>query len=246
MSKQQATNTINQEYPLLLEEQVLAHKKLIDAAKSEITHIQSALIERQELIAQAQKSIPVTPDRQQERSDIMADIALGNAKATALQAIDKRIANETAITQAAKEKVAQVIADNQATLDGLSNKLAIAQASLKEIESKTDDVAHRYFMGMAEIAAAQYVNHALALKGLYIKLSGLNISIRKHGGKGVTRDGVNHIQIPKFNLPQFDGLESFPLYEPGMVLNGDFFVHGDYFLQAANKEEARFNSLLQG
>jgi len=124
--------------------------------------------------------------------------------------------------------------------------LAIAQASLKEIESKTDDVAHRYFMGMAEIAAAQYVNHALAIKALYIKLSGLNFSIRKHGGKGVTRGGVNNIQIPKFNLPQFDGLESFPLYEPSMVLNGDFFVHGDHFQQAANKEEARFDALLQG
>ncbi len=222
------------------------HKKLIDAAKSEITHIQSALIERQECLVQAQKSIPVTPDRQQERSDIMADIALGKAKATALQAIDERIANETAVTQAAKEKVARVIADNQATLDGLSNKLAIAQASLNEIESKTDDVAHRYFMGMAEIAAAQYVNHALAIKELYIKLFGLNFSIKKHGGKGVARPGVHNIQIPKFYLPQFDGVESFPSYEPNMVLNGDFFMHGDHFRQASNKEEARFDSLLQG
>lgn len=245
MSKQQTTTAINQKYALILTEQVLAHKKLIDAAKSGITRIQSALIERQELIAQAQKSIPVTPDRQQERNDIMADIALGNAKATALQAIDERIANETAVTQAAKEKVAQVIADTQAALDGLFNKLAIAQASLKEIESKTDDVAHHYFMGMAEIAAAQYVNHALAIKALYIKLSGLNVSIQKHGGKDVKAQGANNIQIPKFNLPQFDGLESFPPTELGMVLNGDFFVYGDYFRQAANKEGARFDALLQ-
>ncbi|MDH4234804.1 MAG: hypothetical protein OEV15_06690, partial [Gallionella sp.] len=92
MSKRQATDTINQENTLLLAEHVLAHKKLIDAAKSEITRIQSAVIERQELIVQARESIPVMPDRQQERSDIMADIALGHAKADALRAIDERIA----------------------------------------------------------------------------------------------------------------------------------------------------------
>jgi len=245
MSTQQTTTTNNQENPLLLAEQVLAHKKLIDAAKSAIASIQSAIIKRQESITQARASIPATPDRRQERNDIMADIALGNAKTTELRAIDERIANETDVTQAAKEKVAQVISDTQATLDGLFNKLAIAQASLEEIESKTDDVALRYFMGVAEISAAQYVNHALAVKALYIKLSGLRFSIQKHGGKDVKAQGANNIQIPKFNLPQFDGLESFPPTELCMVLNGDFFEYGDYFRQAANKEEARFAALLQ-
>ncbi|MDH4235430.1 MAG: hypothetical protein OEV15_09900, partial [Gallionella sp.] len=153
---------------------------------------------------------------------------------------------EVAVTRAAKEKVAQVIADTQATLDGLFNKLAIAKESLEKIESKTNEVAHRYFMGMAEIAAVQYVNHALAMKALHLKLAGLSISIKSCGGKDVMGYGGSNIQIPKFNLPQFDGLESFPPNELGMILNGDFYMYGDYFLQAANKEKTRFYAILNG
>lgn len=233
----------NQEQTLQLE--VLAHKKQIDSAKGEIARIQSAILGRQECIAEASASIPVMPDRKQERSGVMADIALGHATRDDLAAIDEKIANETALTNAATEQVSQVISDNQATLDGLLKKLEIAQSKLVEIDSRTNQVAERYFMGIADIASAQYLSHASAMKELYLKLNGLGISINKYGVKRTINRG-HALMIPKFNLSGFDGVVGFPPNEPRMIVDGNFFMYGDFFQQAANKEEAILAALLQG
>lgn len=231
-----------QEQTLQLE--VLEHKKQIDSAKFEIARIQSAILERQECIAEASASIPVMPDRKQERSGVMADIALGNATRDDLAAVDGKIANEAALTKTATEQVAQVISDNQATLDGLLKKLEIAQSKLVEIDSRTTKVAERYFMGIADIASAQYLSHASAMKELYLKLHGLGISINKYGGIRTINSG-HALMIPKFNLSVFDGIVGFPPNEPRMIVDGNFFMYGDFFQQAANKEQEIFSYLLK-
>lgn len=235
----------NKKQVLQCDNEVLAHKKQIDSAKLEVLRVQSAITECQKCIEQASASIPVMPDRKSERSGIMADIALGYASRDALAIVDEKIASEIAVTMAAKEKVAQVIADNQSILEGLLKKLEIAQCALGEIKSRTNEVAERYFMGMADIASAQYLNHAAAMKELYQKLAGLAIAIKKHGGRNVVISG-DALMIPKFSFPRFNGVVGFPANEPSMIVNGNFYMYGDYFRQAADKEEAIFSSLLNG
>lgn len=229
---------------LQCDNEVLAHKKQIDSAKLEVVRVQSAIAECQKCIEQASASIPVMPDRKSERSSIMADIALGYANRDELAIIDEKIASEIALTMAAKEKVAQVIADNQSILDGLLKKLEIAQCALGKIESRTNKVAEHYFMGMADIASAQYLSHASAMKDLYLKLHGLGIAINKYGGLRTINRG-HALMIPKFNLSGFDGLVGFPPNEPGMIVDGNFFMYGDFFQQAASKEEAVFSKLFK-
>lgn len=231
---------------LRIDDEVLAFKKRVDEAKSAIDRIQAAILDSQECINQAQATIPVFPDRKQERGNIMADIALGNATHDDLLSIDKKISDEKALTLAAQQKVEQTIADHQATLEGLSKKLEIAQRESVEIESQTDAVACRYFEGLAGIAAEQYAAHAEAMKELYLKLYGLALALKGHGGKDIVRYGVNSLQIPKFNLSQFDGIVGFPANEPGMILNADFFRYGDFLRIASTGAEARFAALLTG
>jgi hypothetical protein len=226
-------------------EDVLAHRRLIGEAKSEVARIQPALDKQNKLIAQACETIPNPIDRNQERNNIMADIALGNASPKALRAIDDLIAQETAEAAKAKEAVSSTITSAQATAAGLKIKLDTAQEALKAINQKTADVAYQYFMREAQVAAAQYVNHALSLKMLYIRIYGLNTLIASHDGKGVLRHG-NNIQIPKFNLPQFDSVESFPKTEPGMLVNGFFFNYSNDFQLATSKDKERFDALLYG
>lgn len=230
----------------LSEQDVFEHHQRIKKAAGVVASIQAAIDSQNQIIAETKAAIPKAVSRQQERNNILADIALGSACEDDLNEIDAAIANDKAIVAEAEKQAAPLIDVAQETVSGLARKLAAANEALSLLESKSVEVARRYFMGQAEIAAAQYVHHALSLKALHIKLFGLNLSLKKRGGKDVVGYSSGNIHIPKFNLPQFDGLECLPSNEPGVILNGAFLQYGDYFQQAANKEEAMFDAVLQG
>jgi len=241
-AKQEPSDALSAAF-LNLARPVLVHKEKLVAAQAEIDKIQAAITERQQLVAKAKETIPAIPDRARERNAIMADIALGISGNDALRSIDELIDDEARAARDASGNVAQVIAENQAIIDGLSQRLAAAQKSFQDIAAEIDSVAKRYYLGMAEVVAAEYVKHAEVLKALHLRLSGLGLCLGKFGVQGITAFSKS-IQIPKFNLPQFDGVDSFPPNERGMMLNGDFYNYGDFFRKSANAEEDQFNSML--
>ena len=174
----------------------------------------------------------------------MADIALGTASDGELKILDAAITKGKEMVSAAENKAAPLIANAQATLSGLNRKLAAAQDELKLLESKSTEVAHRYFMGEAEKAAVQYINCALHMKELYLRLIGLNLVILPYDKRGLTIPHTGGIKIPMFHLPQFDGLFD-PRNGHWMLFDGEK-VTNDRIMQAANAEKLQFDNILNG
>lgn len=229
----------------LYAEDVLEHYRQVDAARNEVSCIQAAIDAQHRLIADDLATIPGIPNREHERNDIMAEIALGKASREELDKLDAEIVKANQAIADAKQKVAPQIADAKATVAGLECKLLDAQEKHAAIQAKSAEVAHRYYVGIAQKAAAQYVNHALELKRLHFLLLGLNSIIHHHDGKGIVRFGLKAIQLPMFNLPQFDGLMPWPGNGQGMILDGDFIGYGDEINKIADEEKSKFEALIQ-
>jgi chromosome segregation ATPase len=225
-------------------EDVLEHHRQIGAANAEVNRIQSAIDAQHQQSADALASIPSTVDRQAERHNLMADIALGKAHKDVLEKLDAEIATDKKTSADAERMVAPQIADAKATVAGLGIKLKAARDALNALESKSEEVAHRYYVGEAQKAAAQYVNHALELSGLHFLLLGLNSIISGHDGIGIVRHGIKPIHLPMFRLPQFDGVGCWPNNNQGMILDGDFIGYGDEIQDVANAEKAKFDAIL--
>lgn len=225
-------------------EDVAEHQLNIKLANSHISSIQAAIDSQNQFIANTRAAIPKEVDRQQERHNIMADIALGTASDSDLKALDSVISKDKEKVSATENKAAPLIANAQAALSGLKRKLAAAQDELKLLESKSSEVAHRYFMGEAEKAAAQYVNNALHMKELYLRLIGLNRVILQYDKRGFTLPSAGEIKIPMFHLPQFEGLFD-PKKGDWMLLDGARITNARV-IQAAEAEKIQFDNILNG
>lgn len=225
-------------------EDVMEHHRQIKQALAVAEGIQELIDAQNQLIAKAKAANPNVANRQQERYNLLADIAMGNAGEKDLKDLDAVIAKEQREVSTAEKEAEPLIEKANATVSGLERKLATANKTLQALESKSSEVAHRYFMGEAEKVAVQYVNSALILKEQHQRLLGLDLILSKHGGRGIVRPGARPIQIPLFLLPQFDGLD-IPNGGDGALLNGDR-IYGDQINQAADTEEARLDAIATG
>lgn len=223
---------------------VMEHQQRVTQAALVVNNIQAAIDAQNQSIAEAKATIPLGTNRQQERHSLLADLALGNATDADLKKLDSVIAKEQLVVAEAMKQSAPLIENVKATVSGLERKLAAAQEELQNLELKSKEVAHRYYMGEAEKIAIQYVNAAMHLKELHLRLLGLDLIINKHDGSGIKCHGAKQIQIPMFKLPQFEGLGN-PSIGDWTLLDGEK-IYGDDAAQAAGAEKARFDAILDG
>lgn len=225
-------------------EDVMEHHRQVKQALVVVEGIQAAIDSQNQLITKTKAAIPDVTNRQQERYDLLADIAMGNAGEKNLKDLDAVIEKEQNAVSVAENKAEPVIANAKATVSGLQHKLATANAALHKLESKSSEVAQLYFMGEAEKAAVQYVNNALSLKEQHQRLLGLDWVLNKRDGCSIVYPGAKPIQIPLFKLPQFDGLGN-PSSRERALLNGDQ-IYVDQISKAADTEETRFKAIVAG
>jgi predicted nucleic acid-binding Zn-ribbon protein len=223
-------------------EDALEHQRQIEQAETEVKNLQSAIRERNQVIAEANATLLPPIDRGHEYQDLVADVALGRATDAELKTLRDKIAGEQKEIQEASKKAAPLIEKAQAALPGLERKLASARSELQALKAKSEEVLYRLYVGEAERAAVQFVNHALRLKELYIRLGGLNLIIAGHDGVGIMDGGTRPLCIPVFRLPQFEGLEN-PLISRGTFFYAATDVVLDQIAEAAEDEKSRVASL---
>lgn len=224
-------------------EDVLEHLRQVDRSKNEVQNLQAAIEAQNHVVSEALATIPKPICREHKRQNLMAEIVLGNATEGDLKTLDEEILNEQKAIQGATNKVAPIIDKAQAALSGLGRKLQAAQDELLRLESRTSEVKNRFFVGEAEKVGAQFANHALHLKELYIRLVGLDEIIKKYDVNGIMAPTARRLFIPTFRLPQFEGLES-PHYSDGTLFNPDDEFVGEQIDQAVKNEKLRLHALI--
>lgn len=225
-------------------EDVHEHFQRITLAKTEVDSIRTAIDAQHHVVAEAKATIPGVVDRQHERHNIMADIALGKETEDALKNLDAEIYKDQKAIAAAEKNATPKIENALNTVSGLARKLAAAQEFLNTLKSKSAEIARRYYVGEIEKAAVQYVNHALQLKVLYTRLAGLDIVIKKYDAAGIVNNLSAPISIPTFRTPQFEGLAD-PHIRAQSLFHADQIL-GEKLYKAAEVEESKFDAILKG
>lgn len=223
-------------------EDVEEHHRQIKQALAVVQGIRALIDAQNQLILKAQAAIPTATSRQQERYNLLADIAMGNAGEKDLKDLDVVIAKEQRAVSIAEKEAEPQIDKAKATVSGLQRKLEDANEALQALESKSPEVAHRYFMGEAEKTAALYVNHAMRMKELYLRLKALNMVTLPYDRSGFIIGVGGEIKIPLFKLPQFDVFGNFRMGDY-LLLDGQK-ISSDQVAQAAKTEQLMFDAIL--
>ena len=225
-------------------EDVAEHHQQIKQALAVGQGIRALIDAQNQLISKTQAAIPTAANRRQERYNLLADIAMGNAGEKDLKDLDAVIAKEQKEVSIAEKETEPLIEKANATVSGLQHKLAAANEALQALESKSSEVELRYFMGEAEKAAVLYVNHAMCIKELYLRLKALNLVTLPYDQRGFIIDFAGEIKIPLFKLPQFDGFGNFRMGDY-LLLDGQK-ISSDQVAQAAKAEQSRLDAIQDG
>lgn len=143
---------------------VAEHHQQLAQAQAEVARIQAAIAGQNQIIARARATIPKEIDRKHERSNLMAEIALGKDMKAVLERIDGEVATNRQQIADATEQVIGQIDDAQATVSGLEQKLISAQSEVNALADKSKEIAYRYHVGKAGALAEQYAFHAVKLR----------------------------------------------------------------------------------
>ena len=225
-------------------EGVMEHQQRVKQATIAVNNIKAVIDSQNQFISKTRAAIPQMRNRQQERGNLLAEIALGNGVDDDLKNLDAAIAIDQESVNKATKDAGLLIENALATVSSLECKLDEAQAELNVLESITNEVNHRYFLGEAEKVATQYVNHALHLKELHQRLMGLNFVMYQYDQRGFVVPGAGEIKIPMYRLPQFEGFGN-PGIGDWMMFDGER-VANDQVTRAANAEKSRFDAILSG
>ena len=122
--------------------ELTAFQQALDNAERHRDAIQRLADAQQELINQANATLPAVPDRQPERQALLADIAMGNATEADLEALDRRIREASGNAEQGKATASPIIDRAAQTLAGLRGKLATAEADLQALKDKRRSEEH--------------------------------------------------------------------------------------------------------
>lgn len=217
---------------------VMEHKRQVIQASATVDNIQAAIDSKNMFLEQTRASVPKLSSRQDERHNLLADIALGNACEADIKKLDTTIAKEQKAVADAEKEITPLIENALSTVSGLHVKLDAAKKALSALESKSSEVKYRFFMGEAEKVGACYANAAIQLKELYFRLRGLDAILKEHDKVGlIDLSTSKSIQVPLF---QFSGLSS---TGESALIDGDN-IRSDHVNELVKNEHSRLEDLL--
>jgi len=182
-------------------EDLVAYQEKTAAAKQAVENIQ-ALISGNIAV---RDSSPPAPDFTREREDLLAEIALGNAHPSDLEALDKRIADAMAEAKKTAQRLKPGIDDAKHSINGLGRKLEEAQAEYEELKGKRKDFILAYLESEAEKSGVEYIRLASDLMERYKRLLAID-SMRVYLDANSHKSGsMQDIHIPTFSSHAFSG-----------------------------------------
>lgn len=153
--------------------EVLEHQGRTQALRAEASRLEEAISAQRGVIDKAKANILKLPDRSSERAEILADIAIGEAKSAKLEKLDAQIAREQKEFEDSRTIAAPIIDHATQTITGLESKLADLTSKIAEQAAKNPEVMEQYLMSEIELVGSQYAEHATALRDAFLRLAGL-------------------------------------------------------------------------
>lgn len=175
-----------------------------NAAFEKVISLKDAIVVQEEAKQKAKSAVPSILELDQERENLLAKIALGEASQNDLSNFDKKYAKELASKRKAEENADSVASSANQTIAGLRRCLTEAERELNSLLNQRDSARFCFLRGEIERVGNDYLELANALIEKYKRILGLELLMR-----GFTQNpkiktaNSNLFKIPMFNIKAF-------------------------------------------
>ncbi|MDH3997589.1 MAG: hypothetical protein OET90_02010 [Desulfuromonadales bacterium] len=194
------------------QQEIQAFQDALTKATDTVAGLKVAISEQEELIQQATASIPSLGDLPQQREDLLASIAIGEASEDDLSEIDQKIEEKELEVSQTSTEASQVISKAEQAIAGLKRKLSEAESELATLEDQSSQVLSHYLVVRAEVEGAEYARLAEKLAEKYQRLIGLGTLLEgcaeKSWDKRIITGPSRRVCIPSFALDSCKGQET--------------------------------------
>jgi hypothetical protein len=192
---------------------VLDHQQAIETEQAELDKYQALIDEQQKKISAASVTGDKVTPLIRKREELLADIALGKAKAETLEKLDSDIEQARKDQEAEQSSNKNIITDAKNTIAGLERGAESIKARIAELNHLTPSVLDYLLMGMAKQSAEEFNRLAQEMAQNLTELAALDKMISDLGKRdrsGLFPNSWWNAQIPNIgNIP------------PCTALNGD-------------------------
>ncbi|HNX77562.1 MAG TPA: hypothetical protein PKM56_17920 [Candidatus Rifleibacterium sp.] len=172
-----------------------------------INSLQKAISDQEEIKAKARSAVPSMQSLNNERENLLAKIALGEASQKDLDSFDKKYAKELTATREARQLSESIISSADQTIAGLRRCLNNAELELTTLTDQKDSARLDFLRSEVEKVGAEYLDLAYALTEKYKRIVGIEVLMRKFtANPGIRTANGDIFKIPMFNLPVFKNL----------------------------------------
>lgn len=190
-------------------EAVLEQQKLVAAADQEARDIEREIEKQCARADAAHACIAEAPDRDAERQDLLAAIAVGKATPAELEALDRKIAQERKAAEEAGRQAGPSEADARATAAGLERLLSAAKSNAGAARDQLRRFLVHYLHSEAERAAAEYAKLATGVKECLTRVRGAQDLISQLGEPAMFFHlDWSRFWMPALRTPQFQEMGS--------------------------------------
>jgi len=216
---------------------VLAFQDEVTQSRKKLGDIMALIRDKETLLAEASATPPILEKLQEEREDILAEMAAGKMMENAFNEVTRKIEEES-LNLSTREKM---VPELKQTLSGLNRKLEVANKEVADLEGQKREVLRQFLRCEAERIAKEYGVLALSLVDKYHSLVALDEFLVRNGGMSI-KGTMNHdFSIPGFRLKAFENLVSDKW--PGVITKAVIAFSRDNIKAAVLREEKRITEL---
>lgn len=187
-------------------DQLVAHASGLAEQRRLVARIRSLIAERESL-SDADTADEELGRLQAQRSELLADQALGKKNATALKDLDDQIARLTRDQDGTNAAALQSDRDRAQTVAGLHARLAAAESDLAQIEGRTQEVLRAWLRSQATGVYGMYLHCAQVVREAYVRLVAIDHLLVELGGEDPRRPPLLTSQHTNALLPAFSSLD---------------------------------------
>ncbi|RZI43703.1 hypothetical protein EGT07_08010 [Herbaspirillum sp. HC18] len=182
----------------------------LSAAKKTLASIGSTIAAKESAMAELDAKAPNLSERFVERGDLLAEIALGNAKESDLTAFDKKLESESKAVSKEWEGIDENLDEMGQMVNGLARKADTVRAEIAQLTEELSELSLQAVLAVALDKAEQYTKSAMETIALYREVTTLSTLVQTDGwGKQFNaflgRPFDERVLIPALNAPPFSG-----------------------------------------
>lgn len=218
---------------------LLAHQEKLDLVEQRRIDLDRAIAACERELSEAAANAPNIDHLLQRREDMLADRSIGAATQADIDALDKEIQHaERAISDKARAVAVRTSELTQA-LRGLGRKRDEAAAEIVELAAAGEGLMFGAIKSEMETVCEEYVEAALAVQSLFLRLVALERISMVFRSAGVGAVSPNaEMQLPFVRLPQCRGIAN-PWNESRGVLFATDSIFTNRIARAIDTERER-------